>query len=79
VGIRGSQQMGIESVGIVRLRQESVLDLNVICQIEHQNFYTEGNREVRWQDTKRLPDSYIKQRNANREGLAGTNWDKIQC
>ena len=29
--------MGIESVGIVRLRQESVLDLNVICQIGDLN------------------------------------------
>jgi hypothetical protein len=28
--------------------------------------------------TKKLLDSYTK-RNANREGLAGTNWDKIQC
>ena len=27
-------------------RQGSV-DLNVICQIEHQTFYTEENREVR--------------------------------
>jgi hypothetical protein len=26
-----------------------------------------------------LPDSYIKQRNANTEELAGISWDKIQC
>jgi hypothetical protein len=29
------------------------------------------------QCTKRLPDSYIKQRNVNTEGLAGINWDKF--
>jgi hypothetical protein len=28
------------------------------------------------QGTKRLLDSYTKQRNANMEGLARTNWDK---
>jgi hypothetical protein len=31
------------------------------------------------QGTKRLLDSYTKQRNANMEELAGTNWDKIHC
>jgi hypothetical protein len=40
--------MGIELAGIDRQTQtrESVLDLNVICQIEHQTFYTEDDREV---------------------------------
>jgi hypothetical protein len=33
---------------------------------------------MHWQGTKRLLDSYTKQRNANMEGLAGTNWNKIQ-
>ena len=41
-------QVDKESAGIDRQTQtqESVLDLNVICQIEHQTFYTEENREV---------------------------------
>jgi hypothetical protein len=74
-------QVGKESEGIDRQTQGSV-DLNVICQIEHQTFYTEKNRGswvTHWQGTKRLLDSYTKQRNANTEELAGTNWDKIQC
>jgi hypothetical protein len=29
------------------MTQESVLYLNKICQIEHQTFYTEENREVK--------------------------------
>jgi hypothetical protein len=28
------------------------MDLNAICQIEHQTFYTEENREVRWHTGK---------------------------
>jgi hypothetical protein len=28
---------------------------------------------------KEVMDSYTKQRNANTEELAGTNWDKIHC
>ena len=41
-------QVGKESAGIDRQTQtgESVLDMKVICQIEHQTFYTEENREV---------------------------------
>jgi hypothetical protein len=38
-------QVGKELVGIDRQTPGSV-DLNVICQIEHQTFYTEENREV---------------------------------
>ena len=48
-GNQGFWQMGIESAEIDRQTEtrKSVLDLNVICQIEHQTFYTEENREVR--------------------------------
>jgi hypothetical protein len=39
--------MGIESVGIDKTDStEGSVDLNAICQIEHQMFYTEENREV---------------------------------
>jgi hypothetical protein len=33
------------------------VDLNVICQIEHQTLYTEENREVGWHNSK-VPRSY---------------------
>jgi hypothetical protein len=58
--------------------QESVLYLNVICQIEHQTFYTEENREVKWHISKvqwgyrMLNDSFTKQGNANTK--TGRNW-----
>jgi hypothetical protein len=50
-GNQGFGLMGIEMAGIDRQTQtwKSVLDLNVICQIKHQSFYTEENREVGWQ------------------------------
>jgi hypothetical protein len=34
-------QVGKESVGIDRQTGQGSVDLNVICQIEHQTFYTE--------------------------------------
>ena len=51
--------------------RECAYNLNVICQIEHQTFNTEENREVRWHISKvqmrllMLNDSYTKQRNVN--------------
>ena len=57
------------------------MDLNVICQIKHQTFYTEENREVGWH-TSKVQWGYrilTQNRNTNTEGLAGTNWNKIQC
>ena len=46
-GNQGFRQMGIESVGIDKTDStEGSVDLNAICQIEHQMFYTEENREV---------------------------------
>jgi hypothetical protein len=37
-----------------------------------------GDTPARYSEVTEL-NSYTKQRNANAEGLAGTNWDKIQC
>jgi hypothetical protein len=42
-GHRVSENWGVTN----RQDTGSVLDLNVICQFEHQTFYTEENREVR--------------------------------
>jgi hypothetical protein len=47
VGIRGSDRWAQSWQELTDTQtQESVLNLNVICQIEHQTFYTEENREV---------------------------------
>jgi hypothetical protein len=55
------------------------VDLNVICQIEHQTFYTEENRGVGCH-TGKVQRGYwiLKQWNTNMEELAGTNWGKTQ-
>jgi hypothetical protein len=46
LGFRLQVGKGVSKSGVTDSTQGSVV-LNVICQIEHQTFYTEENREVR--------------------------------
>jgi hypothetical protein len=73
--------MGIESAGLTdRL---GTRECGSECKVKSSIKLFMQKKRGKLGDTlaryKRLLDSYTKQRNANMEELAGTNWDKFQC
>ena len=81
-GNEGFWQMGIESAGIGVTNRLNTRECGSECNLLNRasNFLyrrKQGSWVTHRQGTKRLLDSYTKQRNANTEGLAGTTWIKF--